>query len=332
MVTIRDIAKVAGVSPMTVSNVLNSSPHVRDSTRAKVLKTIEELDYRVNLAARNLSRGKTHLIGLAVPEVGRPFYGQFGSAVIERGRQHGFQIVIEQTQRPKEDELTALALSRRRMYDGLILSAVGLGRSDEDLLRVDFPVVILGERVFHDPVDHVSMPNVDGAFAAVTHLIDQGCRRIMAMHGPTTIASGVSALRHAGYLKALEAAGLEPDPSLTVVIEDFTPDHGVAAIHRAVADGVAFDGLFCVTDYVAMGAMRGLADCGLRVPDDVKVIGFDNVDSRFLVPSLSSIDPSHEVMATTAVDLLVARINGEENDPSEVVTPFTVLKRESTRM
>jgi DNA-binding LacI/PurR family transcriptional regulator len=216
------------------------------------------------------------------------------------------------------------------MYDGLILSAVGLGESDEDLLKVDYPVVILGERMFRDPVDHVAMPNVEGAFAAVTHLIERGCRRIATMHGPTSRPTDVSTLRHEGYVRALMSAGIEPDPELTIVLEDFTPDLGEKAIHEAVARGLRFDGLFCVTDYVAMGAMRGLADHGIMVPRDVKVIGFDDVDSRFLIPSLSSVNPSHEIMANTAVDLLVSRINGEKNDPVEFVSPFRVVEREST--
>ncbi|MEO7016243.1 MAG: LacI family DNA-binding transcriptional regulator [Leifsonia sp.] len=332
MVTIHDIAKAAGVSPMTVSNVLNKRPHVKDSTRERVLKSIDELGYRVNVAARNLRRGRTHTIGLAVPEVDRPYFGQLAAAVIEQGALHDLHVVIEQTGRSRENELSALALSRLRMYDGLILSAVGLGEADVDLLRVDFPVVILGERIFQGPVDHVAMPNVDGAKAAVSHLLDRGCRRIAMMHGPLGDDVDVSSLRHSGYSQALAERGLEEDPSLTLVITEFSPEHAAAAIHDAVDSGVQFDGLFCVTDYVALGALRGLKDAGLSVPDDVKVIGFDDVElSRYLTPSLSTVNPSHAEMVVTAVNLLAGRIEGDVRDPVEFTSPFTLIERESTR-
>ncbi|MGC0369560.1 LacI family DNA-binding transcriptional regulator [Microbacterium sp. SLBN-111] len=333
MVTIRDIAHAAGVSPMTVSNVLNKRPHVADATREKVLEAIDRLDYRVNVAARNLRRGRTHTIGLAVPEIDRPYYGQLAAAVIAEGARHDLHVVIEQTGRERESELNALALSRVRMYDGLILSAVGLGGEDRDLLRVDFPVVILGERIFQGPVDHVAMSNVDGARAAVAHLIERGARRIAVLHGPLPENGDVdvSTLRHAGYRQALEDAGIPYDPKLTVALDEFTPRRGAEAVTSLVADGIEFDGVFCVTDYVALGVLRGLADAGRRVPDDVKVIGFDDVEfSRHLVPSLSSVDPDHELMARTAVDLLIARIADDAHEAVEVLSPFRVVAREST--
>lgn len=332
MVTIHDIARDAGVSPMTVSNVLNKRPHVKDSTRERVLKSIDELGYRVNVAARNLRRGRTHTIGLAVPEVDRPYFGQLAAAVIEQGALHDLHVVIEQTGRSRENELSALALSRLRLYDGLILSAVGLGEADVDLLRVDFPVVILGERIFQGPVDHVAMPNVDGTRAAVAHLIARGCQRIAIIHGPLGDDVDVSSLRHTGYSQALAEHGLEEDPSLTFVITEFSLEHAAAAIRDAVQSGAQFDGLFCVTDYVALGAVRGLKDAGLSVPDDVKVIGFDDVElSRFLTPSLSSINPSHAEMVATAVNLLAGRIEGEVRDPVEFTSSYTLIERESTR-
>lgn len=333
MVTIRDIAKAAGVSPMTVSHVINNHPHVRDSTRDRVLTVIDDLDYRVNVAARNLRRGRTHTIGLAVPEVDRPYFGQLGAAVIEHGTRHGLHVVIEQTGRTRENELDALAHSRLRMYDGLILSAVSLGDADADLLRVDFPVVILGERIFQGPVDHVPMPNVEGSAAAVSHLIERGCTRIAILQGRESGEADVSSLRHEGYRRALREHGLEETPELTLWLDDLSPGPAAERITRAIASGLEFDGLFCVTDYVALGAVRGLVDAGRDVPGDVKVIGFDDVElSRFTVPSISSIDPDHDRMAATAVDLLVQRIAGEAAEPREVIAPFRVVPRESTSL
>ncbi|KQR53626.1 LacI family transcriptional regulator [Leifsonia sp. Leaf336] len=332
MVTIRDIAQAAGVSPMTVSNVLNKRPHVAEATREKVLETIDRLDYRVNVAARNLRRGRTHTIGLAVPEIDRPYFGQLAAAVIEEGARRDLNVVVEQTGRSRESELNALAASRVRMYDGLILSAVGLGSSDRDLLRVDFPVVILGERIFQGPVDHVAMANVEGSAAAVSHLIARGSRRIVAIHDHFEGDEvSVSSLRNAGYRRALAAHGIAYDPSLVVEIDEFTPERGAEAIARLLTQGMRFDGVFCVTDYVALGVLRGLADAGVDVPGDVKVIGFDDVEfSKYVVPSLSSVNPDHAFMAQTAVELLAARIESNDREAVEIVSPYTVVGREST--
>jgi DNA-binding LacI/PurR family transcriptional regulator len=333
MVTMGDVARAAGVSPMTVSHVVNDHPHVKDSTRAKVLEVMDRLDYRVNVAARNLRTGRTGTIGLAVPEVDRPYFGQLAARIITAAAKYNLRVAIEQTGASRENELDALSLSRNRLYDGLILSTVGLGPADTDLLKVDYPVVILGERIFDGPVDHVAMPNVNGACAATTHLIERGCRRIVMVDGQVSGEVDVSGLRLTGYRQALERSGIVFDPSLVVNIEKFTMRSGGEVARALVASRKRFDGVFCVTDTVAIGVLRGLADAGVRVPSRVKVIGFDNIDEgAFTVPSLSSIDPDHETMARTAVRLLVRRIEaGVAGKPRrEFVSKFSVVEREST--
>jgi DNA-binding LacI/PurR family transcriptional regulator len=332
--TIQDVARAAGVSPMTVSNVINDHPHVRKATREKVLRAMATLDYRINVAARNLRKGRTGTIGLAVAEINRPYYGQLAAAIIVAARKHGLRVSIEQTGASRENELAALSLSRNRLYDGLILATVGMGQSDVERLKVDYPVVILGERIFDAPVDHVAMPNVDGARAATRHLIDRGCRRIAMLGGQLEGEEvDVSSLRRAGYRLALESAGLPFDPGLVRDVGPFTMRAGAQTARAMVEGGVEIDGAFCATDTVAMGVLRGLADLRVRVPQDVKVIGFDNVEEgEFLVPRLSTIDPDHTTMATRAVDLLVKRIERTEPAGSheEFVSHFSVIVREST--
>jgi DNA-binding LacI/PurR family transcriptional regulator len=331
-VTIQDVARAAGVSPMTVSHVLNAHPHVADATRTRVLEKIDEMDYRVNVAARNLRSGKTGTIGLAVPEVDRPYFGQLAAEIIKAAERRGMRVVIEQTGAARESELDALSLSRKRMYDGLILSTVGLGQSDVDLLKVDYPVVILGERIFEGPVDHVAMPNVEGARAAVRHLIDQGARHIAMLKGVDGDEITMSKLRYTGYRSALESAGLEFDPALAVELDVFTMETGETAIRTLTRTGIAFDGLFCITDTVAIGALRGLAGAGLAVPSQVKVVSFDNIrEAAFTIPSLSSVDPDHAMMAEKAIGLLMARIErGASEEHEEFVSSFRVVKRESS--
>ncbi|MGW1752243.1 LacI family DNA-binding transcriptional regulator [Streptomyces sp. NPDC002092] len=331
MTTIQDVAKAAGVSPMTVSNVINDHPNVRPATREKVLEAMARLDYRVNVAARNLRKGRTGTIGLAVPEVNSAYYGLLAATIIAAAERRGLRVSIEQTA-SRDNELDALSLSRNRLYDGLILSAAGMGQDDAERLRVDHPVVILGDRIFGGPVDHVAMPNFDASRAATRHLIERGCRRIAFVCGAVEEVD-TSSLRIAGYRKALEDAGLSADRALVQQVDRLGMREGAERAREMARRGLDFDGVFCVTDALAMGVLRGLADVGTRVPDQVKVIGFDNVsESEFFIPSLSSVDPDHDGMAERAVDLLIRRI--EHTEPpaphQDVVGGFSLMIREST--
>jgi DNA-binding LacI/PurR family transcriptional regulator len=331
MATLQDVAKAAGVSPMTVSNVINDHPHVRSSTREKVLEAMARLDYRVNVAARNLAKGRTGTIGLAVPDVNSPYYGRLASAIITAAERRKLRVSIEQTG-TRENELDALSLSRNRLYDGLILSAAGLGQADAERLRVDHPVVILGDRIFDGPVDHVAMPNLDASRAATRHLIERGCRRIAILCGAVDEVD-TSSLRLTGYRQALHDAGLPYHPDLVQQVARSDMPEGAERVREMVGSGLDFDGVFCVNDSVAMGVLRGLADVRIRVPDQVKVIGFDNVkESEFLIPSLSTVDPDHDGMAERAVGLLIRRI--EQTEPpeghAESVGDFSLVIREST--
>lgn len=334
MVTMQDVARHAGVSPMTVSNVVNGNPHVSSTMRDRVLSAIDELGYRVNMAARNLRAGRTGTIGLAVPELDRPYFGQLAARITAEAENYGYRVAVEQTGVTRKHEIETLLEVSNRTYDGLIFSAVAIGPEDADLLRVDYPIVILGERIFDGPVDHVAMPNIDGAEAATRHLVERGCERIAMLGGPYT-RSGVDAgiLRVAGYRKAIEAAGRDYDPRLVIPLSKFTTRCGVEGVRRLLAEAPDFDGLFCITDTVALGAIRALHDGGRAVPDDVKVVGFDAIEQgEFSIPSLSSIDPRHADMARAAVSMLVERIAdpGVDRPPREVIGGFRLRKRETS--
>lgn len=320
---------------MTVSHVINDHPHVRDTTRERVVQAMSELGYRVNVAARNLRSGRTFTIGLAVAEIDRPYWGQLAAQIIAEAEKHNLRVLIEQTGASRENEIDALALSRNRMYDGLILSTVGLGPGDSDILRVDYPIVILGERIFDGPVDHIAMANVSGARAAIQHLIERGCRRIVTIDGHGRDLDGgpaASTLRFEGYRAALADAGIEYDESLSIGIDDFSLAGGREGTRQLIASGLEFDGIFCVTDTVALGALRALHDAGIDVPSQVKVIGFDNIrEGEYSSPSLSTIDPDSAGMAKAAVDLMVKRIGAAEvSTPTEYVSSYRLVTREST--
>lgn len=332
VVTMADVARSAGVSTMTVSNVINGRPRVGPATRERVLAAINELGYQVNLAARHLRAGRTGVVGLAVPELERPYFAQLAGRLADRFEAHGLRIVMERTGASREGELDAVAFSRLRMYDGLILSVVDIDPAELTQIRTDAPVVMIGERALPSRFDHVMMDNVDGARQATAHLLATGARRVAMLGGDPDGTANMPALRAEGYTIAHTEAGVPVDPELTVRC-NFTLQEGYDAIRSLLDRGTAFDAVFALTDVVAMGALRALADAGLRVPDEVQVVGFDDIDEApYLVPALSSVNPGHDEMADTITSLLVAQItSGATGDPKEVIVPAELVRRGTTR-
>ncbi|MEJ1105887.1 MULTISPECIES: LacI family DNA-binding transcriptional regulator [unclassified Kribbella] len=332
VVTMADVARSAGVSTMTVSNVINGRPRVGAATRERVLAAISDLGYQVNLAARHLRAGRTGVVGLAVPELERPYFGQLAGRLADRFEAHGLRIVMERTGGGREGELDAVAFSRLRMYDGLILSVVDIDPAELTQIRTDAPVVMIGERALPSRFDHVMMDNVDGARQATAHMLATGARRIAMLGGNPDWVANMPALRAEGYAVAHTEAGVPMDPEL-IVRCNFTLQEGYDAIRSLVDRGIAFDAVFALTDVVAMGALRSLADAGLRVPDDVQVVGFDDIDEApYLIPSLSTVNPGHEEMADLITSLLVAQISGgPTGDPKELIVPAELVQRGTTK-
>lgn len=330
----QDVARHAGVSVMTVSNVINDHPHVRTSTREKVLESISALGYHVNTAARSLRQGKTGVIGLAVPDIDRPYFGMLARLLIERAAAHGYELVIEQTHASREREVDAISRSRLRSYDGLFLYAAELRDDDAMLLRGEFPIVVLGEHAYSGPIDHVEMANAEGTRLATAHLIERGSRRIAMLGGriddPADI--GVATLRARGYREALEAAGVGFDEAL-VRDCDYSYEGGSAGAQALLAAYGDLDGLVCATDVIAIGALRALSDAGRRVPADVRVVGFDDVSlAAFTTPSLTSIAPGHDEMADAAMEMVLGRISGERaaDDYRSFTGSVRLVERESS--
>jgi len=324
MVTMQDVAQAAGVSPMTVSNVVNDRPHIKPATRKRVLAAIDQLGYRVNAAGRNLRTGRTGTIGLAVPEVDNPYFSHLIARVVEESARHRLRVAIEQTGAAREAELEVVSMSRNRLYDGLLLSTAGLTARDNDILQVDYPIVLLGESMFDAPLDHIVMPNREGSRHATEHLLARGSRRVAYLVRHDTDEDP----RRSGYAEAMSAAGRD---ALFIDIDGFGPVAAARAVRAAMASDEAPDGIVCSTDGLAFGAMRGVVDAGLRVPQDVRITGYDDVPmSSVVVPSLTTIAPDHEATARTALDYLVERMDGSAEPPRTFTIPHELRVREST--
>jgi len=331
--TLRDVARHAGVSVKTVSNVVHGYAFVRDETRQRVQASIELLGYQPNVAARNLRSGRTGTIGLAVPELSFSYFAELADAVLVAARERGYVVLVEQTGGDRAAEIALLSGPRTSMLDGMLFSPLGLSSDDADLLRVGYPLVLLGERVFDGPTDHVTMQNVVGAEAATRHLIEIGCRRIAVVGAHQGEKIGSAGLRLDGYCAALKAAGLPYDPALIVYRSGWHRTDGAAATDELLASGVEFDAIFALNDELALGALRSLHVAGRRVPEDVAVVGFDNlVEGQFALPSLTTIDPGRTTIAERAVEALVERINdsdGQIGGPRLIEAPYRLVERES---
>jgi DNA-binding LacI/PurR family transcriptional regulator len=333
--TMHDVARVAGVSIKTVSNVINDYPHVRPDTRDRVLAAIDELDYRPNLSARGLRSGRTGVIGLAVPALRENYFAELADAVIRAADARGLGVVVEQTSGDRERELQVVTGGRLRLTDGLLFSPSALGQADAASLSTEFPLVLLGERIFNGPTDHVAMHNTSSARAAVEHLLDIGRRRIAIIGAESERGVDVSSasLRLDGYLLALQGAGVEVDPSLIRPSEHWNHSAGASTTRELIDRKIPFDAVFALNDTLGLGALRALGEAGLSVPGDVAVIGFDDIDeSRFSVPSMSSVDVGSEQIAATAVDLLIERIAEKDvrRPPRTIKPDFRIIRREST--
>lgn len=331
MVTMSDVARSAGVSPMTVSNVVNGRSGVSDEVRERVQQAIRDSGYRMNVVARHLRSGRSGVIGLAVPEVDVPYFGRLGSLMTREARSRGYRIAIEETGALPEAELAAIEQSRVLHYDGLILSSVDLDLHAELEALGSFPTVLLGERPAPPDIAAVRLPNRDGTRAATQHLIERGARRIVFLGAPVHDIEDVHSLRLAGYREALVTGGITPDPALEVPVAALDMVAGREAVHGMHRQGLDVDAVVAVTDSVAFGALRGLADAGRRVPEDVMVAGFDDVpESAFWVPSLTSVAPDPSWIACTAIELLLAQISGGPSETTTPVAPFVLVEREST--
>ncbi len=307
---IKDVAEYAGVSPKTVSNVINDFEHVSEQTRTVVREAIDALGYRVNIAGRQLRQGRTGMITLAVPELDVAYFSELARHIMEAAGSNGRTVLIHQTGAERDRELAALHGFDTQFCDGVILSPLSLLPRDLATRDRRMPVVLLGERSAEGHTDHVGIDNVRAAREATEHLLSRGRRRIAVVGGAVRGQQGTDRLRTDGYRQALASAGLPFDAGLVVPVEAYHWRDGAEAAARLMRDGTRPDALLCLNDNMALGALRSLYEAGVRVSDEVDVVGFDGIEATgFSVPSLTTVSPDKREIARTAVSLLLNRID-----------------------
>jgi DNA-binding LacI/PurR family transcriptional regulator len=331
VVRLKDVAERANVSIQTVSNVVNGYVHVSDDTRARVQQAITELGYRPNISARHLRGAHSGLIALVLPEL-TEYSAELVSWTQDSVEAAGFSLLIDQTRGEAARERVALEGIRSHLVDGIIYSPLALGTREISNRRDTTPLVLLGERVFGGPVDHVTVDNVQAADDAVSHLLRLGRTRIAAIGQIHSRGSYTSRFRLEGYRNALRKAGLAYSPQLVCRVARWHREDGADAARSLLGLSTPPDAIFAFNDLLAIGALQVLRRAGVRVPDDIAVIGFDNIgEGKFCAPTLSTVSPDHRTMALRSVERLIGRVRGTLNDgPIEAVVPHRLVQREST--
>jgi DNA-binding LacI/PurR family transcriptional regulator len=326
--TLKDVADLAGVSVKTVSNVVNGYGFVKPENRRRVEDAVATTGYRPNLAARNLRRGRTGYLALVVPELSIPYFGELAGNVIAAAARRDWRVLIEQTQGDRDRERETLASLGPHLVDGAIVSPQAVGAGEVETPAI--PMVLLGEQPLDLPLDHVGIDNVAAAATAVRHLLDLGRRRVAVIGQHPT--RGTATQRLAGYHQALTEAGLPRRPELVASALRYHHSDGAEAMARLLALPEPPDAVFCFNDMLALGAIRAAAEHGRRVPHDIAIVGFDNVEhSAYSLPSLTTISPDKAALAQAAIDLVHTRATAEhDRPPSDVQVPFTLEVREST--
>jgi len=331
-VTLRDVAAHAGVSLQTVSNVTNErTARVGEDTRAKVRAAIAALNYRPNAAARHLRKMPTGVLALAIPDLVNPYFAEVSRVIVAEAAARGYIVLLDYTNWDREQELLVATGMRPHLIDGLILDAQRLTIADLTA-SPQVPIVLLGERLYGGPYDHVVIDNVAAARLATEHLIALDRRRIAVIGRQEHSTSNVSQMRLQGYLEALDAADRAADPRLQPSTGRWNHASGAAAMRALLALPEPPDAVFCCNDMLSIGAISVLHQAGLRIPEDVAVIGFDDVDdAQFTVPPLTSIAPDKATIGRLVVELLIQRITGARaGPPQRFDQAFRLVIRQST--
>jgi LacI family transcriptional regulator len=323
---ISDVARHAAVSPATVSRVLNGDPRVGKPYRERVLRSVAALDYRPNSLARNLRRQRSGTIGVVVPDIENPHFGEMLRAVEDQAFDAGYRVLVCNTDETPEKQRAYLeALIDERVLGVIISPSDPGGAQISRLLDLGIPVVAYDREVLDPRADAVLADNVKGTRVGTELLLAAGHRSIAFIGGRTDVETGAERL--AGYEMAMRAARLEP----WVVDGDFRLELAETAVAGLLAGDRRPSALLVANNLMTLGALRAIRDAGLRVPADLALVGVDDPAWSALVdPPLTTLAQPVRLMAADAMELLLQRVTGAREQPRRIVHPFELRTRAST--
>ena len=317
MATIKDVARQAGVSVTTVSHVVNGTRRVSDEGRARVERAIRALNYVPSAVARSLKRNTTHTLGMLIPSSSNPYFAEIVRGIEDRCYAAGYNLLLCNTDDEPLRQRVVLSVLAERRIDGLVVVSTGDDpQLAGQLASLAVPTVLVDREIDTLPCDLVETAHMQGALLATRHLASLGHRRIACIGGPVGVAS--SEQRTAGWRLAL--GELDLDAGDLLCRGDFSSESGYSAMHALLRRERRPSAVFVANDLMAIGALCAAHECGVSVPDEISVVGFDDIElARFSSPPLTTVAQPKARIAALAVDMLLERIEGHRQVPRKVV-------------
>jgi LacI family transcriptional regulator len=331
MPTIREVAEQARVSVATVSHVINRTRFVDPETQERVHQAITALGYRPNLLARSLRRRESRMIGLVVPDNANPFFAEFARVIENAGFAEGYSVILCNSDRSEAKEETYIDVLLAKQVDGLVVIS-STERTDllQRVLDVGVPLVVVDRNLTGLSVSQVLVANEQGGYLAGRHLVELGHRRVACIGGPSK--DNPSWDRVLGFKRALVEAGVSLPPQ-AIVSGDFRYAGGEAGMRMLLERNRRLTAVFASNDLMAIGAMITLRQAGLRVPEDVSVIGFDNIlQASTMIPPLTTIEQPINALGQATARLLLDQILKRTTEPMSLTIPTSLVVRDSCRM
>ncbi|OXX32205.1 transcriptional repressor PurR [Vibrio sp. V09_P4A23P171] len=332
MATMKDIARLAGVSTSTVSHVINKSRYVSDEIAQRVNKAAQDLNYAPSALARSLKMNRTRTIGMLVTTSTNPFFGEVVKGV-ERSCYHkGYNLILCNTEGDSQRMQASINTLLQKRVDGLLLMCSTLEGERIDVFEryPDIPVVVMDWGPMLFPSDKIQDNSLRGGYIAANYLIECGHKEIGCITGP--LIRHQAQMRYEGYKRAVLEAGLDIYPNW-IVESDFECEGGYEAFNKMLAKGPLPSAIFVSNDMMAMGVINAANEKGIRIPEDLSLMGYDDIHiARFMSPALTTIHQPKYRLGKAAVDTLLARLENEALEPQIVQLEPTLVVRKSIKM
>ncbi|MDX7986279.1 ribose operon transcriptional repressor RbsR [Xenorhabdus sp. 12] len=329
MATMKDVARLAGVSTSTVSHVINNNRYVSDRVKNKVNAAIEELNYAPSALARSLKIKQTKTIGMLVTTSDNSFYSEVVRGVERSCYERGYSLILCNTEGSASRMIRSMETLLQRRVDGLLIMCSEAHRLSDDVFRRYplVPMVIMDWSPFESSNDIIKDNSLQGGEMATNYLIGRGFRKIACITGPKD--KTLACLRLAGYRKAMQDAGLDI-PAGYEIYSDFEFAGGLSSMQQLLQLPEPPEAVFAGNDAMAIGAYQALYQAGLSVPDDISIIGYDDIAiTSYLIPPLTTIHQPKDELGKLAIDSLLYRMGNPESEPKELVLTPKLIERSS---
>ncbi|MCK3657331.1 transcriptional regulator [Pasteurellaceae bacterium Pebbles2] len=333
MATIKDVAKMAGVSTTTVSHVINNTRHVAEETKQDVLKAIQQLNYSPSAVARSLKVNTTKSIGMIVTTSESPYFAEIIHAVEDRCYRQGYSLFLCNTQNNAEKIKNHLEMLAKKRVDGILVMCSEYHQDSLELFNnfSELPMVVMDWGIEDNRNDLIQDNSFSGGYLATKYLIDNGHKKIGIIAGELNKA--IAKTRYDGYVQAMQEANLAVNPNW-VMEGFFEPEDGYECMNKILVQAELPTAVFCCNDVMALGAISAITERGLRVPEDISIIGYDNIhSSRFYAPPLTTIHQSKARLGERALKLLFERIQSKNNQREVIeMHPELVVRKSVKKM